>query len=377
METARRAVGFFRGADFAVPVGAADWRIAAYLPSLGYDPCVFGVGDTVGPQIAPPGVELVVIGRPRVPVLGTARMALCYLRGAARRGLPLIVCNAGVAAAGMLYRRRRRARVVLDIRSIPVEVGRLARWWGTLWLRLALAPGAHDGVTVLSRGMAAELDARMPFLDRLPVAVWGSGYDPQLFRPRLDGPVTRARLGLRDELVLLHHGTLSAGRGLHETLGALRLLLDWGVAAKLVLAGRGPARAEIATRARALGLERSVLLLDPLPYEQIPALVAAADIGLSPLPIDPSWRHQSPIKVYEFLAMGVPVVATDMPCHRDISAAVTLVPNNRPETLAAGIWQAAAGGRAASQQAIEDVRQHTWQARAEVLAAFLDRVVEA
>jgi len=373
---ARRVVGFFRGADFAVPVGAADWRIAATLPALGYDACVFGVGPRPQPDHAPPDVELIAIRPVRWPLVGATRMSLCYVHLAARRRLELIVCNAGIALAGMLYRRRSpRARVVLDIRSIPVEVGPLARWWAYCGLRLALRSGAFDGVTVISHGMAAELDARFPFLGRTPVAFWGSGYDPALFRPGIDGRAIRARLGLGTDLVLLHHGTLSSNRGLHEAIDALCLLIDRGVAAKLVLAGRGPARAELAAHADRLGLAGSVLLLDPLPHDRIPALIAAADIGLSPLPIHPCWRHQSPIKVYEFLAMGVPVVATDMPCHRDISSAVTLIPDNRPETLATAISHLAPVGPAIAQQAIADVQRHSWQARAEILAAFLDRLV--
>jgi glycosyltransferase involved in cell wall biosynthesis len=277
----------------------------------------------------------------------------------------------------MIYRRRRPgSKVVLDIRSIPVEVGLLARWWADLWLRQALLPGAVDGVTVLSEGMAAELDAEYPFLGRVPVAIWGSGYDPRLFRPGLDGGVMRAALHLDDQLMLLYHGTLSANRGLHEAVDAVHLLRSMGVPATLVLAGRGPARTALTAQVRQLRLWEAVRLLEPLPYDRIPALVAAADVGLSPLPIHPWWRHQSPIKVYEFLAMGVPVVATDMPCHQGISRGVTLVPDNRPETLATAIRSTAAIRPELAQQALTDAQAHTWGVRARVLAQFLDELVE-
>jgi len=53
--------------------------------------------------------------------------------------------------------------------------------------------------------------------------------------------------------------------------------------------------------------------LDPVPSDEIPEYVAAFDVGLVPFVVDDLTRAVSPLKMYEYLAAGVPVVATPLP----------------------------------------------------------------
>ena len=48
----------------------------------------------------------------------------------------------------------------------------------------------------------------------------------------------------------------------------------------------------------------------------LPAYLAAMDVGLIPFKQDHVTYHADPIKAYEYLAAGLPVVATDMPALR-------------------------------------------------------------
>ena len=57
----------------------------------------------------------------------------------------------------------------------------------------------------------------------------------------------------------------------------------------------------------------NVHLLPPCPYSQVPAIIAALDACLIPYRVNPYTRGLSPIKLYECLAMGKPVVGTDLP----------------------------------------------------------------
>lgn len=57
----------------------------------------------------------------------------------------------------------------------------------------------------------------------------------------------------------------------------------------------------------------NVHLLPPRPHTQIPAAVAALDVCLIPYRINSYTRGLSPIKLYEYLAMGKPVVSVDLP----------------------------------------------------------------
>ena len=77
--------------------------------------------------------------------------------------------------------------------------------------------------------------------------------------------------------------------------------------------------------------------------------------------------------------MGIPVIATDIPCHRGISPAVMLAPDNSPETLAGAILHYRELAPAARQElweaAVRDSQGYTWQARARTLAEFLKQEV--
>lgn len=53
--------------------------------------------------------------------------------------------------------------------------------------------------------------------------------------------------------------------------------------------------------------------LGPRPRDRVPAYVRHFDVGLNPFRLTELARHVNPLKVYEYLAAGIPVVSTDMP----------------------------------------------------------------
>jgi glycosyltransferase involved in cell wall biosynthesis len=69
------------------------------------------------------------------------------------------------------------------------------------------------------------------------------------------------------------------------------------------------------------------------PYPEVPAAVAALDIGLIPYRLSPYTAGLSPIKLYEYLAMGKPVVGANLPYLRREAAAIQIA--RSPEEYAA------------------------------------------
>jgi glycosyltransferase involved in cell wall biosynthesis len=59
--------------------------------------------------------------------------------------------------------------------------------------------------------------------------------------------------------------------------------------------------------------DSNVLILPPVSYDFMPRVIAACDIGLVLLPDHERWRFQCPIKLVEFMFMGKPVLASDLP----------------------------------------------------------------
>jgi teichuronic acid biosynthesis glycosyltransferase TuaH len=114
-------------------------------------------------------------------------------------------------------------------------------------------------------------------------------------------------------------------------VGTLDSRLDTEAVLELARAWPGGSVALVgphADRAHLEILEKApnVILPGPAPREQVAALVHAADVCLVPHRRTPLTEAMSPLKIYEYLAGGGPVVATDLPPVRGIEGPVELVP---------------------------------------------------
>tara|TARA_A100001037_G_scaffold272239_1_gene268263 strand:- start:662 stop:1852 length:1191 start_codon:yes stop_codon:yes gene_type:complete len=69
----------------------------------------------------------------------------------------------------------------------------------------------------------------------------------------------------------------------------------------------------------------NVYFLGKMPYENIPALIAGFDVCINPFVIDKLSDTVSPIKLYEYLASGKPVVSVDMPAAREFADLISIV----------------------------------------------------
>jgi glycosyltransferase involved in cell wall biosynthesis len=111
-----------------------------------------------------------------------------------------------------------------------------------------------------------------------------------------------------------------------------------------------------------LGQLPNVHLLGPRPYARVPSYLAAMDVALIPFKQDPVTFHADPIKAYEYLAAGVPVVATDLPALRRLQPVVRLA--STPEAFEREIAAALAEGRDAGRAARQaEATRHGWRAR--------------
>ncbi|HEX2154262.1 MAG TPA: glycosyltransferase [Acidimicrobiia bacterium] len=91
-----------------------------------------------------------------------------------------------------------------------------------------------------------------------------------------------------------------------------------GAGHSLVMVGRvvpGTLAEPLARRADELGVELE--LVGPLPHAEALERVAAASVGLSPLEDIGNYRHSLPTKVPEYLALGLPVITSDLPGTRE------------------------------------------------------------
>ena len=110
----------------------------------------------------------------------------------------------------------------------------------------------------------------------------------------------------------------------------------------------------------------NVHLLGTREYSSLPAYLAHADVALLPLQLNDYTRHMYPMKFFEYLAAGCPVVSTAIPALHDQSDVALLCPPDALEFEIA-IRRALAGGGPALDQRLRRARLHTYRTRTEAM----------
>jgi glycosyltransferase involved in cell wall biosynthesis len=180
-----------------------------------------------------------------------------------------------------------------------------------LWLQNALIrveSWSYDVITVLSEGIrdivfgpSAAVEAIVPL-----------GADFDYFRPQRPQQYLREKYGISpDAPVLTYCGTLDHNRHMDKLISAFSFTSTHAPDAVLLIIGDGSALEELKRQARDLNLARRIVFTGLIPYSDIPAHLSITTIALAFVVTDSRFQHQPPTKTVEYLAQGLPVIATD------------------------------------------------------------------
>jgi len=143
-----------------------------------------------------------------------------------------------------------------------------------------------------------------------------TGVDLHRFTPSHGGQAVRVELGLApDDFILFFMGWLYGFSGVVDVAETLRSAPP---RVKMLVVGDGDHYDRL-LHMRDSGLGDRLILTGRVPYDRIPALLAAADVALLPFHTVPATEHIVPIKLYEYMAAGKPVIASPLPgVRRDV-----------------------------------------------------------
>jgi glycosyltransferase involved in cell wall biosynthesis len=188
-----------------------------------------------------------------------------------------------------------------------------------------------------------------------------------------EAAAVRRRLGVETAAPLVvYTGTFEAYQGLDGLFEAMAFVVHARPDVRLVLAGGQPDQIDRAkAQARAAGIADAAIFAGERPAAEIPAFLRAADVLVSPR----SCGTNTPLKIYQYLRSGKPIVATRLLTHTQVLTDETaILTGSTPREFAAGILAAVT----------ERQRAAAIGARARELAetkysekAYLDRTREA
>jgi glycosyltransferase involved in cell wall biosynthesis len=217
------------------------------------------------------------------------------------------------------------------------------------------------------------------------IAVLADGVDLSLFADLPNREECRRRLGLpQDRPIIGYIGrflTMGMEKGIPELVQAMAYLPLLHGREPLLLCVGGPMDAVpvYLDFARRYGIpEQRLKWVDRVPNQEVPCWIRACDVVTIPWPwTEFSAYFTSPLKLFEYMAAGAPIVASDLPSLREVLTneenAVLVSPGN-PKLLGHEIvrlLRTPERRERLSGCALRDVERYTWKRRA---GEILDRI---
>jgi glycosyltransferase involved in cell wall biosynthesis len=182
------------------------------------------------------------------------------------------------------------------------------------------------------------------------------------------------------ELRLIHHSNLQRIYGLDLAIEALAQIDAGELPHRLDVYGDGPYRPQVEEAIRRTDTTARVHLNGRVPMDDLPGLLAAADIGLVPSRPEPYLQYSLSTKLLEYAAMGMPIIASDLATFRAhfSDAAIRYVPGGDAATLAAAIRELAADPERAERLGADARHQaaaYAWDVQARAYLEIVERLI--
>lgn len=228
-----------------------------------------------------------------------------------------------------------------------------------------------DGIVCNSHGTAAAFQKR----NYKNILVAPNGVNLDKFSMEIDKQLVRDSLNLPvDKKIALYSGHLYHWKGVDTIIASAELLKDNQDILFVLLGGTKDDIKKYQFEAETKQL-KNVILIGFKPNGEVPLYLKTADVLLLPnIPVTAeALAYTSPIKMFEYMASGVPIIASDLPSIREVlnMQNAYLIPAGDTLIIVEKIKEVLAKDNSVvTKRAFQDVQQFSWQKRAEKILKF-------
>lgn len=185
--------------------------------------------------------------------------------------------------------------------QIPSFFRSTGRWVGETILNKTIR--ISKKVTITTESLCHAYDIPQQKRELLP-----NGVDIKLFSPQPCGHI-KEKYGLEDSFVVGHVGVLREWLDMEPLFIAIRELASKNNI-KLLIVGGGAGHDKTVELARYLGVLDNTVFTGTVPYNQVPEYISCFNVGVIPFKQDNVSNNSLPLKLFEYMSCGVPVIAT-------------------------------------------------------------------
>jgi glycosyltransferase involved in cell wall biosynthesis len=148
----------------------------------------------------------------------------------------------------------------------------------------------------------------------LPEAV-----DVHRFSGQKNMQLVRENFCISSNELFIYVGSLGKSRHLDVLIKAFAILLQKNSKAKLLFVGEGNDKENLVALVKKLGINKSIFFMGQISHNDVPLCIAASDFGICTVPPYDFYKLSSPIKLFEYMAMGKPVLVNfEIPEQKDV-----------------------------------------------------------
>jgi glycosyltransferase involved in cell wall biosynthesis len=275
--------------------------------------------------------------------------------------------------AGALLKRELGIPFLLQVEGSEVWV---KKNWGKTYFTKALEWSEEiqfeqaDAIIVVSSVLKSQLIGLGVPPEKITVVP--NGVDAEKYSPDISGENSRKKFGLEEKFVIGYAGTFGHWHGITVLANSVKKIVGEIPNAHFLLIGDGVLRGEVEAILRRDSVERAVTITGMMPSADVPEYLAACNaLVISAINNPDVPFFQSPIKLFEYMAMQKPVIASRVGQIQEViedGVNGLLVEENNPAELAEKICQLARDpalcerlSKAARRDAVE---KYAWQENA-------------